>query len=234
MIGVQVLCGAIFVPLFFIFVVLYGRIGHFLWVRSPIGTGNVSNVHLAKKKRVAWALFWLIFWFFFCRMPNWIFVMVTMFQEDEHVTSAILMTKSTLVFLSVLNTVVNPWLYSQLNEPLKKTIKSCSDQFCGQSSIFKSCCGYQVSLLPEQASPKQKVGPHRQNEQRQQSVKQRPERHHRSRSQVEPVVEMGATARLPPINNEAIFTVSKVVQADVTRSSSKNGKTRQTTVLTVE
>ena len=42
--------------------------------------------------------------------------------------------------------------------------------------------------------------------------------------------ELGAT-RLSPVNNDIpVFTV----QADLTRSTSKNGKTRQTTVLTLE
>ena len=131
----------------------------------------------------------------------------------------------------MLNTVVNPWLYSQLNEPLKKTMKNCSDKFCGQFSIFKSCYCCLASNVREQTpSPKQKVGLHRQNE-KQQSIQERPER--RRISQVEPMEmeeELGAT-RLSPVNNDIpVFTV----QADLTRSTSKNGKTRQTTVLTLE
>lgn len=65
--ALQVLCGAIFIPLFVLFTILYVRIGHFLWVRTPVGTGDTIG-QLARKKRVAWALFWLIITFFFCRM----------------------------------------------------------------------------------------------------------------------------------------------------------------------
>ncbi|XP_046656389.1 QRFP-like peptide receptor [Daphnia pulicaria] len=192
------LCGAIFVPLFLLFVVLYGRIGHFLWVRSPIGTGDSSNLQLARKKRIAWALFWLVFWFFFCRMPNWIFVVVTMFVDEEQ-TSGLQMLKSTLVFLSVLNTLINPWLYSQLNEPLKKNLKSCNEKLCGQiSSLY--CCGTDS-----------KIG--LQDEQEQQN-------------QVEP--EEPRVVQQQP-NEVAIFTLAnKQVHVDVVTLSSSKNKTRQT------
>lgn len=207
------LCGAIFVPLFLLFVVLYGRIGHFLWVRSPIGTGDSSNLHLARKKRIAWALFWLVFWFFFCRMPNWIFVIVTMFVDEEN-NSGLSMLKSTLVFLSVLNTVVNPWLYSQLNEPLKKTMSNCSEKLCGQIRNL-SCCGTErkVGLCDEQ----------------QDHLAQQLERRG-SHHQVQPKVLMEEPGIIRPQANElAIFTVHKLVHAEVTQSTSKNGnKTRQT------
>lgn len=98
----------------------------------------MSELHMARKKKVVWALFWLIFWFFVCRMPNWIFVMATMFRSNPF-TKGMVMLKSVLVFLSVLNTVVNPWLYSRLNEPLKKILTSCTDQFCEPFAIVCSC-----------------------------------------------------------------------------------------------
>lgn len=225
------LCGAIFVPLFLFFVVLYGRVGHFLWIRTPIGTssGDTTNLHLARKRRVAWALFWLVFWFFVCRMPNWIFVMVTMFEDENEDSSAMQMLKSALVFLSVLNTVVNPWLYSQLNDSLKKTMKSCQDHnICGYRCTFRICCQVQ----PERPSDSQKkLGLDHNNEQKPQSVQ---ERRGPRISQVEPIdilPEEQFGALHPPKNEGTIFTVeSKVVHADVvTRSTSKNGgKTRQT------
>lgn len=230
------LCGAIFVPLFIFFTVLYGRIGHFLWIRTPIGTSDDAfNLHLAKKKRIAWALFWLVFWFFFCRMPNWIFVMVTMFQVDGQDTSAMLMIKSTLVFLSVLNTVVNPWLYSRLNESLKKTIRNCQDHsFCGYHCTFRSCC--QVQPERPSSDSQRKLGPN-QNEQIPQLAQEQPERRGSRVSQVEPIdilpEKQGVLAL--PTNEATIFTLqNKVVHVDVTAdvvtlSSSKNGgKTRQT------
>lgn len=210
--------------------VLYGRIGHFLWIRTPIGiSGDSYNLQLARKKSIAWALFWLVFWFFFCRMPNWIFVMVTMF-EDEQVTSAMLMLKSTLVFLSVLNTVVNPWLYSQLNESLKKTIRNCKDHsFCGYRCTFRSCCQVQSERPLSDSQKKLGLNP---NEQKPQSAQERPERRGSRVGQIEPIdiLPEKQDALHSPHNEATIFTVEgKLVQADVvTRSSSKNGgKTRQ-------
>lgn len=109
---------------------------------------------MARKKKVAWALFWVIFWFFVCRMPNWIFVMATMFRSKPF-TKGLVMLKSALVFLSVLNTVVNPWLYSRLNEPLKKTLSSCTDQFCEPFSSVCSClsCGKRGSTCDDAEYP---------------------------------------------------------------------------------
>ena len=129
--------------------------------------------------------------------------MVTMFLDEES-SSGLQMLKSTLVFLSVLNTLVNPWLYSQLNEPLKKTMKSCNQKLCEHISSFY-CCGNDS-----------KIG--LQDEQEQQN-------------QVEPKTEEPGVVHQQP-NEVAIFTLAnnKQVHADVvTQSSSKMGdKTRQT------
>ncbi len=128
--------------------------------------------------------------------------MVTMFIDEEP-TSGLQMLKSTLVFLSVLNTLVNPWLYSQLNEPLKKTMNSCNEKLRGHISTL--CC----------CSNDSKIG--LQEEQEQQN-------------QVEPIEEPVIVHQQP--NEVAIFTVTnkQVHHADLTtQSSSKMGnKTRQT------
>jgi ABC-type transport system involved in cytochrome bd biosynthesis fused ATPase/permease subunit len=131
-------------------------------------------------------------------MPNWIFVVVTMFVDEEQ-TSGLQMLKSTLVFLSVLNTLINPWLYSQLNEPLKKNLKSCNEKLCGQiSSLY--CCGTDS-----------KIG--LQDEQEQQN-------------QVEP--EEPRVVQQQP-NEVAIFTLAnKQVHVDVVTLSTSKNKTRQT------
>jgi ABC-type transport system involved in cytochrome bd biosynthesis fused ATPase/permease subunit len=131
-------------------------------------------------------------------MPNWIFVVVTMFVDEEQ-TSGLQMLKSTLVFLSVLNTLINPWLYSQLNEPLKKNLKSCNEKLCGQiSSLY--CCGNDS-----------KIG--LQDEQEQQN-------------QVEP--EEPRVVQQQP-NEVAVFTLAnKQVHVDVVTLSSSKNKTRQT------
>ena len=89
---------------------------------------------------MAVALFWLVFIFFICRMPNWIFIIVTMFGEDVPFGTGMRMLKSSLSFLIVLNTALDPWLYSRLNEPLKKTLRSCSDHCLKSISIDDSCC----------------------------------------------------------------------------------------------
>lgn len=140
--------------------------------------------------------------------------MVTMFV-DEETTSGLLMLKSTLVFLSVLNTVVNPWLYSQLNEPLKKTMSSCTEKLCGHFR-YLPCCGNE-----------RKVGLH--DEQQQHHLAQQQERRG-SDHQIEPIIVMEEHGIMHPQANEvAIFTVNKLVHAEMTQSTSKSGnKTRQT------
>lgn len=156
--------------------------------------------------------------------------MVTMFQDDEEVTGVLLMIKSTLVFLSVLNTVVNPWLYSQLNEPLKKTMRHCSDHGTRirRRFIFRSCCQIQPERSSSGSEQKMGLQPYDQQDQPQMAKEQLERRNSRSHEPIAMPEEQQGTLR-PPSNDLAIFTVSnRIVRADVTRSTSKNGKTRQT------
>jgi 7 transmembrane receptor (rhodopsin family) len=151
------LCGAIFCPLFLLFTAIYARIGHFLWVRRVVGGGSGAKQQIKRKKRIALALLGLVVSFFVCRMPNWIFVILAMSQLIEEMTPTIYMMKVTFVFLSVLNTSLNPMLYVLVDEPMSKTLSSCSstlfDGFC-------LCCQSpdspnQVSFNGDNQSPSQ-------------------------------------------------------------------------------
>lgn len=76
-------------------------------------------------------------------------------KPDHTVDSQIL--KSCLVFLSLLNTALNPWLYSRLNESLKKTKENCTDKCCQMLSCFKCNCllNTRVDHQPFSASDRQ-------------------------------------------------------------------------------
>ena len=84
--------------------------------------------------------------------------MVTMFIDEEP-TSGLQMLKTTLVFLSVLNTLVNPWLYSQLNEPLKKTMNSCNEKLRGHISTLYCCSNDSKIGLQEEQEQQNQVEP---------------------------------------------------------------------------
>ena len=72
------LCGFIFCPLFLFFSAIYARIAHFLWIRKVVGAGASAKEQMHRKKKIAIALLGLVLAFFICRVPSWIFVMVSL------------------------------------------------------------------------------------------------------------------------------------------------------------
>ena len=198
-----------FIPLFFVFLILYCRIGYFLWLRSPVGSINSSGYQatLARKKQVAVALFWLVFAFFICRMPSWIFIIVTMFGEDVPFGTGMRMAKSSLMFLSVLNTALDPWLYSRLNEPLKKTLRSCSTSCLQSISIFDSCC--QGPVLPSSSNDDDEE--HNQHQHRSQRTR---------KNKIRPNEDTDSS-----LTGMNIPTISTVVHADLNTAKSSASQT---------
>ena len=77
----SLLCAAIFVPLLSFFSIAYCKMGHFLWLRKPVhvevSTQSTLDRQMSRKKRVATGLFVTMATFIFCRIPIWIYVMVS-------------------------------------------------------------------------------------------------------------------------------------------------------------
>ncbi|KAK2725447.1 hypothetical protein QYM36_000065 [Artemia franciscana] len=124
----------IFVPLMSVYIVFYVEIIRFLWLRKPVGNNAVGR---QRKKRIATALFILIAAFCICRMPIWIFILITMVTTVPNSIENIIL-KCCLAFLSVVNTGLNPHLYMVIGDPLKnKRRKKCMSAFC---KIVCFCC----------------------------------------------------------------------------------------------
>lgn len=145
--------------------------------------------------------------------------MVTMFEPKE-ATSAMLMIKSLLVFLSVFNTVVNPQLYSKLDEPLKKMMQDCADSFDCCSVLIQNTC------IGRSSGNDKKTCLHRcRHHHHLDSGEHQPDRRG-PRNQVGPIDEAEEIVVTSPNNDAAIFTVTQ--KANATKSTSRNAKTRQT------
>lgn len=70
--------GVVFLPILSFFSIIYCKIGHFLWLRKPIDVESSSlNHRMASKKRVTMTLFLTVATFFFCRIPHWIYTVVS-------------------------------------------------------------------------------------------------------------------------------------------------------------
>lgn len=70
--------------------------------------------------------------------------------QSVEMTQAIVMLDVVLKFLSQLNTALNPFLYVRIDNPMRKTLASCSYDTCSLFNCFHSC--FKAPKIKEQSS----------------------------------------------------------------------------------
>lgn len=105
-----------------IMVILYSRVVYTLWVRPLIATGRSEAAILESKKKVTKMLIVVSMMYAVCRFPNLFMYLFAYFLPEAYVYGSVMYIIS--IALVVLNSSMNPFLYSLHSVRFRKHLKS--------------------------------------------------------------------------------------------------------------